>query len=355
MKVLFFSDLHISSSHTDYCFSVLDEIIEIVENEKIEVLIIAGDLFDSFKDIELYRDRLRTGLNKINAVRIFYIPGNHEYLGIGKNSLESYDFGSNVELVLQKPFHYIVIGDTEFLFLPFMKDYSDFINWSVPEKTDRKRVVVVHSTIAGLIYTGCNDGEVDVSYIDSELFVKVRADLVLAGHIHKMKDENLNGIRICYPGSARVWRSGEFDKRSVGILNIDNESIVIKNQVIKSAGEYREFKVTLDFDGKTEPPESIFNGIGNSDYILVEIHGFADDDSLAQKAEDDIKKYLTGRVRAFEVGRSHFTVIKDISQNPVAKRFIEILDGMKTEINNDELWHKVREIGLNSIKSGGNL
>ena len=70
MKILHLADLHIGKKVNDFCMLkeqkfVLEQAIELIKNENIEAVLIAGDVFDkpipSISALEIFDDFLKNG------------------------------------------------------------------------------------------------------------------------------------------------------------------------------------------------------------------------------------------------------------------------------------------------------
>ena len=104
MRFLLAADLHISAGERDYSLAVLDEITGICGSEKRDALLLAGDVFDSWADIEVLRGPFRDAAEKLHpSCTVYYLPGNHEELRAPPGGkLENFDFG-RVRLLCRRP------------------------------------------------------------------------------------------------------------------------------------------------------------------------------------------------------------------------------------------------------------
>ena len=85
MKILHLADLHIGKKVNDFCMLeeqkfVLKQAIDLIKDEQIEAVLIAGDVFDrpipSISSLELF-DEFLINLNKL-SIKTFIISGNHD-------------------------------------------------------------------------------------------------------------------------------------------------------------------------------------------------------------------------------------------------------------------------------------
>lgn len=114
MKILHTSDIHLQNFEDERWFC-LEKVLEISNNSNIDVLAIAGDLFDKNIDAEDLRPKLREIFSG-NGFKIIILPGNHD-----KRAFKSgLFFGDDVTLLndFSNPFQY---KDVKFWGLPYEK------------------------------------------------------------------------------------------------------------------------------------------------------------------------------------------------------------------------------------------
>lgn len=351
MKILHCADLHIKLDEKKYCFKVLDEIIQDAIDKKVDFLLFAGDVFDSYKDLIELKNDFRNSIKKLpSKCEAFFLVGNHEYLhSETKNpKVKNNDLGLEViEYSKENPFFIINRDGIEFLMIPHNKDYNDYVKWNVPEKKDL-RICVAHAQVSGLHYEG---NEENSSLMPIEIFSKFKADYVAMGHIHSYNNQvTPNNCKLTYPGSARIWRSGESGERKINLINIDKGKINNEEIIIKSAGLYRYYKLPLDLDGTYKDIAKISTEWGVDDYIEIDFEGIVDDENLVAKLEKDIKAKF--KTREMNIKRDNVQAVSGISEHVIAKKFLELWGKNKVNTTDEEnrLWLKARLIGLRKIK-----
>lgn len=91
-KILHTSDLHLSEVKPE-TIDALDKILQLAKENEVDLVTIAGDIFDTVEDAEALRPTLRSKLSNLDF-EIIAIPGNHD--------IESYsgnlNFGSSLTL-----------------------------------------------------------------------------------------------------------------------------------------------------------------------------------------------------------------------------------------------------------------
>ena len=79
-QIIHCADLHLSMTDREYGLAVLDEILDLARGA--DALIMAGDLFDSFQDLESLRADFRKRMGTLPGhCKPIVIAGNHERLG----------------------------------------------------------------------------------------------------------------------------------------------------------------------------------------------------------------------------------------------------------------------------------
>jgi DNA repair exonuclease SbcCD nuclease subunit len=90
VKILHTSDLHFKKDDLIYCQDIWREILAIGNSKKVDAVLISGDVFDSFPELESCRESFLE-IAMQSKLSIYAIAGNHEYLSMGKQSLDTYD------------------------------------------------------------------------------------------------------------------------------------------------------------------------------------------------------------------------------------------------------------------------
>lgn len=353
MRIIHCSDLHLTASPADreYCLGVLNEIVSLTDREKADLLIIAGDMFDSFPDLETLSGEVRSCLKSVRpGCRTIIIAGNHEYLGIGDNSLKNRDFGA--EFIHAGPFELLYLPEIEVLAVPHGLGYGDYREWKVPKKK-KPRLLTAHGPVAGIGFVGPEGEEGDPAVIDPDMFVRFQADYAALGHIHGYHQEVWEGTRLCYPGSARVWRRGEMGPR-LAVLVEFNGSAGCEPAVLSRAGQYRFHDLPLNLSGELSDMDILVNEWGKHDRIELRLSGVIErEDVLTERIGRWIQEF-SPQVRQCDILRDDVLVLEGISQQVIARKFLELWKAHRPEGDDPEdreIWLRAREIGLIKIKS----
>jgi len=152
MRILHTSDLHLQNIE-DERWEALRTILNICKSEKVDVLVIAGDLFDSDEEGAQLRVEMRKLFNDATFKTII-LPGNHDatmysdgmYLGEGVEIITEYE----------RP---IELDGVAFFGLPFRKEYSTndkvaeiLADMSRKASSDKTNILIYHGDLLDLFY-----------------------------------------------------------------------------------------------------------------------------------------------------------------------------------------------------------
>ena len=375
LRLIHCADLHLSDRERDYSLGVFEEIIEQASRREAAALLIAGDLFDTYGDAEALRADVRELAGRFTG-EILYIPGNHEELQAGrtKSKTKQKSSGAGIGVLDLSPI--TIIEHTpctflermwdgvavEILAVPHQNEYGDYRTWNVPEKRAPLRLAMAHGIVTGLAYTG-PDEEAGAGMLDPMLFAHHSVDYAALGHIHAKRLERQHGTICCYPGSARVWRSGERDKRGFALINYDPRTQVLQPEFValESAGVYREVPIALGLNTDTVELTDA-DRWGENDFIELRLSGLVEDERLVNDIIGKIELRYADRVRRLEIRRDDVDVLPGISSEPLARKFLElwakrepvIQDGQnydeKKHAHERAVWFRARELALLEIK-----
>ena len=225
MKLIHLSDLHIGkrvnemSMIEDQAYILL-QILQIIDEEKADAVLIAGDVYDksvpSAEAVTLFDDFLCRLAKRNKPVLI--ISGNHdspERLAFGNRLLElggihiSPVYDGNVRTVTLTDAY----GEVVFWLLPFVKpahvkrfypdagieSYTDACRVAVEQMgldTEKRNVLLTHQFVTGA--STCESEEISVGgsdNVDASVFADF--DYVALGHIHGPQNIGSNRIRYC--------------------------------------------------------------------------------------------------------------------------------------------------------------
>lgn len=274
MKILHTSDIHLDSPLTSRLptekvrerrrelLSGFGRLVEEAKAYGAEVIIIAGDLFDSYK---VSRKALDTAISIIDAspsITFFYLQGNHE----GDSLLASgRTLPSNLK-TFGKDWTYYTMGDITFAGRSEICE-GMFDSLSLPQ--GGKNIVILHGEI--------RDKSAAPESIGLREAAGKNIDYLALGHYHSYYTEAIDerGAAI-YCGTPEGRGFDEVGDKGYVILSTDSSRIL---HSFRSFAKRKLHIVPLELDGavKTveigERAERVLRGIGYSDIVRLELCG----------------------------------------------------------------------------------
>ena len=288
MRFLHLSDLHLGKRVNEFSMLedqayILKEILNIIDEQKVEAVLIAGDVYDkvipSAEAVRLLDDFL----TRIAAreLPVFLISGNHdsaERVAFGSRLMSSRQiylspvFESDVEPITISDRY----GEIHIYMLPFVKPslvkrvypeeeiitYQDAVNAAVQHMqidTDKRNILLAHQFVTGA--ARCDSEELSVGGLDDvDASIFDGFDYVALGHLHGPQKIGKETVR--YSGTPLKYSFSEANqKKSVvivdveekGKINIQQIPFLPKHDMQEIRGTYMEV-TALDFykDMKTD-------------------------------------------------------------------------------------------------------
>lgn len=283
MKIIHLADLHIGKRVNEFSMIddqkyILNQILEIIDKEKPDALIIAGDVYDkqvpSIEAVELL-DSFISDISK-RKTTTFIISGNHDsaerlafgssLMAMGKIYISPVYNGKISKYTLKDDF-----GSANFYLLPFVKPSHVkrfFPDEKIESYTDAIRVVVdnlkldtseINILIAHQFVTGASRSESEeisvggLDNVDASVFEGF--DYVALGHIHRPQKIGTERIRYC--GTPLKYSFSEVnDTKSVSIIEINSKEdfnlrtipLVPKRDMRKIRGTYEELITKTSYE-----------------------------------------------------------------------------------------------------------
>lgn len=382
MKILHTSDLHIGKyigtydlkEDTEY---VLNQVVDTAIRERVEVVLISGDVFDrpnpSEEAIKMYVSFLKGLLDK--NIKVIAISGNHDsgirlsaYKAIlGKGYFVEGEFNSPMRKVsLNDEF-----GPVNFYMLPFFTPFIVKSNLKLEKglenydlamdeiikreniDTSQRNIILAHQFVAGFKFGG---SEEDFSYsngdeknvagvgiISLDKFQKF--DYVALGHIHKPQKISRETIR--YSGSLLKYKTSEIDgpDKSVVIIDLKEKgNIEVKLDPIKPLHPFVKIEGLLSELTNTNPNEN--------DYVYL----IVDDDKTPIEAKNKLTPYYK-RIVDIEFPNDTLQQKMNLDTSLADKRPIDFICEYYREKTNKDLDEEnkklLAEIFIEANKEGG--
>jgi len=283
VKIIHLADLHIGKRVNEFSMiddqkHILNQILEIIDKEKPDAVIIAGDVYDkqvpSIEAVELL-DSFISDISK-RKTTTFIISGNHDsaerlafgssLMAMGKIYISPVYNGKISKYTLKNDF-----GSANFYLLPFVKPNHVkrfFPDEKIESYTDAIRVVVdnlkldtseINILIAHQFVTGASrteSEEISVGGLDNvDASVFEDFDYVALGHIHRPQKIGTERIRYC--GTPLKYSFSEVnDTKSVSIIEINSKEdfnlrtipLIPKRDMRKIRGTYEELITKTSYE-----------------------------------------------------------------------------------------------------------
>jgi DNA repair protein SbcD/Mre11 len=223
MKILHTADLHLRVEG-DERWEALAAVIEIGKRQKADVLVIAGDLFDSARDANDLYPRLRKVFEGA-GFPVLILPGNHDHDSYPKGIF----LGEGVSVLssLKDPME---VGGVRFWGLPFVpKEQHGVLSLLHSVKdlvtAEKTNVLVYHGELTDKIFERSDLGDEGAErYMPARLshFEGLAFSYVLAGHFHTSFDifRFGDGGYFVYPGSPVSVTRRETGQRAVNLFEV---------------------------------------------------------------------------------------------------------------------------------------
>lgn len=302
MKIMHLSDLHLGKRVNEFSMIedqtyILNEIINIIDEQKPKVIILAGDIYDKpippAEAVELFDDFLYK-LSKRNLY-VFIISGNHD-------SAERIAFGSRLfdksGIYLSPVYNGKILpisvddecGDINFYMLPFIKPvhvrrffpdasistYTDALNTVITDMnidSTKRNILITHQFVTGSSRTESEDVSVGGSdNVDADIFKDF--DYVALGHIHRSQSCGSEYIRYC--GTPLKYSFSESkDTKSITVIDIKEKGdikldfipLTSLRDMVEIKGSYNELMLKSFYENTTLPTDYVHITLTDEDDI----------------------------------------------------------------------------------------
>ena len=370
MKIMHLSDLHIGKKVNEYSMLqdqiyILKEILHIIDDEKVETVIIAGDVYDRSlppnEALELF-DEFLYQLSSRN-VNVFVISGNHdspERISYGGRMMtENKIFLSPVYDGNVKPISLNDdYGEVNFYLLPFIRpadirryfpdenieNYTDAVKVAIDNMNvdfSERNILITHQFVTGAELSESEDIIVGgTDNVSGEVFDGF--DYVALGHIHREQTVGKDNIRYC--GTPLKYSFSEAKHiKSVTILDFkDKENIEYSKIPLTPLRDMREIRGTYD----ELTLKSNYENTNVDDYLHITLTD-----------EEDIPDAI-GKLRSiypnimkldYDNLRTRGSGIVDAIENIESKSPFELFADLFKQQNNQDMSEEQEEIMRNLI------
>jgi len=219
MKILHTADVHLHSNHPRR-LEALQKIVDRGRDEEIDLLLIAGDLFDDHHQAEQLRGEIRKLFSNL-PYKVLAIPGNHDEQAFSQETF----YGNNFTALTQRPCTIRDFDQWRIVAVPYSQGSFAQLVQPLQEAADPEKhnILVLHCTWSLPHFTSEDYGGDELRYlpVTEATLTDLGYDYILAGHFHtSYRQRELScGAIFVYPGSPVSVSSREQGPRSVNIVD----------------------------------------------------------------------------------------------------------------------------------------
>ena len=357
-KVATIADIHFNALPAEEMYKQLEKsFLKYLENHSVDMVVIAGDLYDSIISFNSRAAHLSTEFikrlievsarNDIRYIRI--IKGTMSHDNNQLTNLKIFESNESVDFKIHETVASECIDGNEVLFIPeeYMKDVSEFYK----EFTDKKYDMIFgHGMFKETSFRASKqESAVTLSgapVFDSKVMCDMSRGPILFGHIHTSCSIR---NKITYVGSFSRWVFGEEEKKGfvVTVYNKDDETFV--NEFIENdLAEAYDTITVVDIDKYVSDPKPLIEKFealrkgklriivvieGDKDYsyivnFLKEYYGKSKEYKLKITDKTMVKKETEAEDRLNNLmGKYGFVFDDKIAHAEKISRFIKVRDG----------------------------
>ena len=378
MKIMHLGDLHIGKSLGDFDLYedqkyILEQILNLIKEKSVDVLLIAGDVYDKAIPGEKSVQLLDYFLKRLveTGIKTYMISGNHdsdERLNFGSSLFESNNIYINSKFngILKKYSLYDEFGELNIYLLPFVKA-SQVQHFFPEEKIDSYdmavRTIIKHSDfdackrnilVAHQFVAGKDDPEIagseGLSVHNVGMVEKIgygslaEFDYVALGHIHSPQSVGLKHIRYC--GSPIKYSLSEVNNnKSVPIITFkDKGELLVEFALLLPMRDIRHLRGNIKnlLDKKNISMENDF------------IYAALTDEDIVNDAMGIFREYYPNTVK-IDYDNSHTKEIEnvDITRITQNKTFDELIKDFYMQMYSCDMGEEELEIMKWAAKEAG--
>lgn len=269
MKIGIISDLHLGKRNygiieleNDFYIQYHKNIQELIKN-KVNTVIIAGDIFDTPKPSALAISQFQEGIRQLNQknINVLNIIGNHTMLQTPHHKPADELFTNEFDYQLLNENNKYIQDDIAIVGLPYhnnnkLPELKEKIHKLAKEiKNYRLKILVLHQEFQE--YCGFSGAKLSIHDIPVQEF-----DIIICGHIHERKSTLIDGTKTFYiqPGSIERLNSSEalnefYNGKGITIIDTrKNLDILSREKIINIPPErkylIREYAFMKENNGK---------------------------------------------------------------------------------------------------------
>ena len=363
MKLMHLSDLHLGKRLNE--FSLIDDqkdiiikILNIIDDKKVDGVIIAGDVYDksiaSAEAVKLFDDFL-SNLARRN-LKVFVISGNHdsaERIAFGNRIMDNAGvylspvYNGNVKQITLDDEY----GNVNIYLLPYVRpsivrkyfedeeilsytDAMEVVIKSLDIDTSTRNVLICHQFVTGASRSDSEDISVGgLDNVNSEVFKDF--DYVALGHIHNPQNIKTN-IRYC--GTPLKYSFSEANNiKTVTIVDLNKKGdIKIEEVPLQPLRDLREIKGNYEHLVSKE----YYQDTNKSDYLHITL---TDEEEIYDAMAKLRTIYPNIMKLDYDNKRTRKNQLVDMDEEELKKSPLELFNGLYNKQNNADLNDKQKE------------
>lgn len=253
MKIIHCADVHLCSSLTtnydketankrkNELLKTFSRMFDYAEENNVEAIIIAGDLFDKDDGISKIKTIVFKIISSHSGIKVFYLRGNHD----NKQSFE--EIPDNLFLFSDNWAKYEIGYDNKIAItgVELSKHNTGIVYNMLNLQPDQINIVVLHGQRSN------SDSKNDAETINLKALKNKNIDYLALGHIHYNIHEPLDARgSYCYPGCLEGRGFDELGKHGFMLLDIDEKSMKLTADFVPFA-EREIFYQEVDISSET--------------------------------------------------------------------------------------------------------
>lgn len=284
MKFVHCADVHLHPEHPKR-MEALRTVCEKTEECDADLLVIAGDLFDTNSAATQLRPQVRSMFEEF-SFPVLIVAGNHDEDAYGEGVM----YGEKVSAISGDAVQAVDYGGISFVGLPFVRGRrASEVLESVKSESDKCRVLVAHASFFASdprwasIPLALREEEPDEFAMVQEDIASQRATYVALGHWHQPTDPPLllEDTQVAYAGSISPVSRKELGRRKIALVEAEKGEQAQVSFLRLEGVAYNLF-------------ESWFVVMGQEEKLLHEIEGFLNGEQADRMADLtlEVKGYL---------------------------------------------------------------
>lgn len=257
MKIGIISDLHLGKRNygiieleNDFYIQYHKNIQELIKN-KVNTVIIAGDIFDTPKPSALAISQFQEGIRQLNQknINVLNIIGNHTMLQTPHHVPADELFTNEFDYQLLNENNKYIQDDIAIVGLPYhnnnkLSELKEKIHKLAKEiKNYRLKILVLHQEFQE--YCGFSGAKLSIHDIPVQEF-----DIIICGHIHERKSTLIDGTKTFYiqPGSIERLNSSEaqdefYNGKGITIIDTGKNLDILSREKIINVPSKRQYLI----------------------------------------------------------------------------------------------------------------